>query len=77
MSRGKLIEVDDLPANVRNAAKDGCVEIPLGSTMEAAEKAVILATVTYCKGNKSKAADILGLGRKTVIRKIQEYEASN
>ena len=77
MCRGSVIEVDDLPTNVRNASKDGCVEIPLGSTMEAAEKAVILATLNYCKGNKSKAADVLGLGRKTVLRKLQEYEASN
>ncbi len=77
MCRGSVIEVDDLPTNVRNASKDGCVEIPLGSTMEVAEKAVILATLNYCKGNKSKAADVLGLGRKTVLRKLQEYEASN
>ncbi len=77
MCRGKVIELDDLPSTVRNASKDGCIEIPLGTTMEAAEKAIILATLTYCKGNKSKAADILELGRKTVIRKLQEYEASN
>ncbi len=77
MCRGKVIELDDLPSTVRNASKDGCIEIPLGTTMEAAEKTIILATLTYCKGNKSKAADILELGRKTVIRKLQEYEASN
>jgi DNA-binding NtrC family response regulator len=77
MCRGKVIELEDLPSTVRNAAKDGTVEIPLGSSMDAAEKAVILATVGYCKGNKSKAADILGIGRKTLFRKLQEYEASN
>lgn len=77
MCRGKVIELEDLPSTVRNASKEGAVEIPLGSTMAQAEKAMILATVTYCKGNKTKAADVLGLGRKTVIRKIQDYEASN
>lgn len=75
MCRGKVIEVDDLPPNVSRASTESSIEIPLGSTMDEAEKAVILATVGYCKGNKSKAADMLGIGRKTIIRKMQEYES--
>ena len=76
MCRGKVIEVDDLPPNVSRASTESSIEIPLGSTMDEAEKAVILATVGYCKGNKSKAADMLGIGRKTIIRKMQEYESN-
>lgn len=75
MCRGNVIEVDDLPPNVSRASTESSIEIPLGSTMDEAEKAVILATVGYCKGNKSKAADMLGIGRKTIIRKMQEYES--
>ncbi len=76
MCRGNVIEVDDLPPNVSRASTESSIEIPLGSTMDEAEKAVILATIGYCKGNKSKAADMLGIGRKTIIRKMQEYESS-
>lgn len=75
MCRGNVIEVEDLPPNVAKAGSEGSIEIPLGSTMDEAERAVILATVGYCKGNKSKAADMLGIGRKTIIRKMQEYES--
>ena len=74
MCRSKVIELNDLPLAVSKAKNENTIEITLGATMEQAEKQIILSTVSYCKGNKSKAADILGLGRKTIIRKMQEYE---
>ena len=76
MCRGSQIELGDLPPAVSRASKTDSVEIELGTTMDEAEKRIILGTVAWCKGNKSKAADVLGLGRKTIIRKMQEYEAA-
>ena len=76
MCRGKQIELGDLPPVVSRASKTDTVEIELGTTMDEAEKRIIMGTVAWCKGNKSKAADVLGLGRKTIIRKMQEYEAT-
>lgn len=76
MCRGKQIELNDLPPVVSRASKTDTVEIELGTTMDEAEKRIIMGTVAWCKGNKSKAADVLGLGRKTIIRKMQEYEAT-
>ncbi len=76
MCQGNIIDTNDLPPNVSKAGSGSSIEIVLGSTMEEAEKSLILATVGYCKGNKSKAADMLGIGRKTIIRKMQEYESS-
>lgn len=74
MCRNNLIELSDLPSSVSKAKKENSIEIEIGTTMDEAEKKIILSTVAFCKGNKSKAADVLGLGRKTVIRKMQEYE---
>ncbi len=76
MCRGNLIELNDLPPAVSRASRNDTVEIELGTTMDEAEKRIIMGTVAWCKGNKSKAADVLGLGRKTIIRKMQEYEAT-
>lgn len=76
MCRGKQIELGDLPPVVSRSSKTDSVEIELGTTMDEAEKRIIMGTVAWCKGNKSKAADVLGLGRKTIIRKMQEYEAT-
>ncbi|MBO4393699.1 MAG: sigma-54-dependent Fis family transcriptional regulator [Spirochaetales bacterium] len=76
MCRTNQIELADLPPSVSRYHGTNSIEIELGSTMDDAEKKIILSTVAYCKGNKSKAADVLGLGRKTIIRKMQEYEQS-
>ena len=74
MCRTSQIELSDLPPAVSRARRSDTIEIELGTTMDEAEKKIIMGTVAYCKGNKSKAADVLGLGRKTIIRKMQEYE---
>lgn len=74
LTANQIIDLDDLPAVVRNANSEERVVIPVGSTMEQAEKALIVATIAYCGGNKSKAADVLGIARKTLHRKVQEYK---
>jgi two-component system response regulator HydG len=37
----------------------------------------ILEVVRQTGGNKSKAAEILGLDRKTLYRKLDEYRSDN
>jgi len=74
LSKGSVIEVDDLPVQVVSGAKDDQVSIQLGASMEIAEREFIIATLNFCKGNKTKAAEGLGIGRKTLHRKIQEYQ---
>ena len=74
MCKGNTIGLDDLPQNVRNGVTDDQISIPLGASLNDAEKDIIKATLAYCKGNKSKTAEVLGIGRKTLHRKIQEYQ---
>jgi DNA-binding NtrC family response regulator len=74
MTSSTIIDVEDLPEHIRDAGGDKQIVIPLGSTMAEAEKALILATLASNKNNKSKAADTLGIARKTLHRKLQEYQ---
>ena len=37
------------------------------------EKPLINETLNYCKGNQSKAADVLGLNRATLRKKMAQY----
>lgn len=74
LSSNSVITFEDLPANVRNASKEERVVIPIGTTVEQAERSLILATIANHGGNKSKAAETLGIARKTLHRKLQEYE---
>jgi len=53
------------------------VEIELPSSMDEIEKQVIEATLDYTDGDKSHAARLLNIGRKTLYRKIAEFDISD
>ena len=74
MCQSNIITVDDLPPVFRNAEDDGWINIRLGANMAECEKIIIRDTLSHCKGNKSKTAEILEIGRKTLLRKLAEYE---
>lgn len=74
MARGSAIELHDLPPAVRRAQDAPAVRIPLGSTLDHGERELIRATLSHQHGNKSRTADILGISRKTLHRKISEYQ---
>jgi DNA-binding NtrC family response regulator len=42
--------------------------VPIGTTMDEATKKLVQATISECAGNKSKAADILGIPARTMYR---------
>ena len=50
------------------------VTIEPGMTMEEIERAVIQAALRETRGNRRKAADMLGIGERTLYRKIKEYK---
>ncbi|MCL2441376.1 MAG: sigma-54 dependent transcriptional regulator [Treponema sp.] len=74
MCQSSVITVDDLPPALRDACDDGWINIRLGVNMAECEKIIIRDTLSFCRGNKSKAADTLDIGRKTLLRKLDEYE---
>lgn len=77
MSQGDTIQVEDLPPTIAESRGENSVHIPLGITMAEAEKAIILENLAFFKGNKSKTADSLGIGRKTIHRKLDDYLATD
>jgi DNA-binding NtrC family response regulator len=50
------------------------VTVEPGMTMEQIERAVIQATLRETRGNRRKAAEMLGIGERTLYRKIKEYK---
>jgi DNA-binding NtrC family response regulator len=54
------------------AGSDG-VQFPIGTTVEDAEKGLILRTLEHTKNNKTRAAEILGISLKTLHNKLKEY----
>ncbi len=50
------------------------IEIKLPSAIGEIEKQVIEATLDYTEGDKSRAAKLLNIGRKTLYRKLEQYD---
>jgi DNA-binding NtrC family response regulator len=73
MTKGPVITEADLPPTVRTQNDAGWIRIPLGTTLDEAEKIIIRDTLSAQKGNKSKAAEVLSIGRKTLHRKLSEW----
>jgi DNA-binding NtrC family response regulator len=77
MCAGNLITAEDLPPGI---AKDtdsrdniDAVSVPLGIPLEEAEKLIIMKNLSAEKDNKTKTAEVLKIGRKTLHRKLTEY----
>jgi DNA-binding NtrC family response regulator len=50
------------------------ITIAPGMTMAEIERAAIQAALAETKGNRRKAAELLGIGERTMYRKLREYE---
>jgi len=53
----------------------GGLRFPVGTTVDAAERELILQTLTATSQNKTRAAELLGISLKTLHNKLKEYEA--
>ncbi|MGI5172177.1 sigma-54-dependent Fis family transcriptional regulator [Treponema sp. OMZ 840] len=73
MCSGPVIKLEDLPPTIAGSTSADIIEVPAGIPMSESEKILILQNLAINKGNKTKTADILGIGRKTLHRKLDEY----
>jgi len=78
LARGKELTIADLPPELREAdnavGSSGEIKIPVGWTMEKIEREVIRKTLQKLDGNRTKTAELLGIGLRTLHRKLKEYE---
>ena len=73
LTKGSIINEQDLPQYVLSKDEQSHLKIPAGSSLAEAEKRMILFTLQNTGGNKTKASEILRIGRKTLHRKLGEY----
>lgn len=76
LARGAEIEPDLLPKMLhRDGTPRDVLSISIGSTMGDIEKQVILRTLEANGGNKTAAAEVLGMSRRSIYNKLAEYQA--
>lgn len=73
LTKGNYIAPQDLPAHLSTKRDDEGIFVPLEIPMAEAEKIIIRANLNALEGNKSRTAEVLGIGRKTLHRKIIEF----
>ena len=72
MCNNDEIRLEDLGAEIGMSSGESSISVPLGITLDEAEKIIIEQNLAANKGNKSKTAEILGIERKTLARKLGE-----
>lgn len=77
MSSDDIIRLSDLPEPIRDAEQLSSIRIQIGTPLAEAEQHIIIETLAAYNGNKSKTADVLGIGRKTLHRKLDEFAAKS
>lgn len=72
----RALDVNDVPEHVRRSTTPEVNEmrIPTGTSMREVERIVIEETLKTCGFNKEACADTLGIGLRTLYRKVKEYD---
>src|SRR5918993_1959803 len=76
LAEGEVLTERDLPDEVTMGTADATSrrEIPTGITMEELEKLAITKALDQCAGNRTHAANRLGISVRTLQRKLRQYE---
>jgi two-component system response regulator AtoC len=80
ISKIALQERDRIKVERAKALSEGrttSFEITVPSSMEEIERQAIEATLEYTSGDKSHAARLLDIGRKTLYRKLEQYNGQS
>lgn len=74
LAQEEIVSPQDLPPHIATGTGLGpAPSLPLEQSLVEIEKAHILHILERCGRNYSRAADILGIGRTTLWRKLKEY----
>jgi len=74
MARGDVVMPEHLPPRILEGAGDvSAAGTDAARTLADAERQTILAALARCNGNRTRAAQELGIGRRTLIYKLKSY----
>ncbi len=76
LAKGKVIDLENIPEDLqsRNLTDDGEFHHPNEIDLSVIEKSTIMKALKSLSGNKSSAAKKLGISRRTLYRKLEEYK---
>ena len=77
LARGTELTVEDLPPEIKDRVAairpSSMIRVPVGWTMSQVEREVIRMTLAKNEGTRTLTAKVLGIGLRTLHRKLNEY----
>ncbi|OGB62313.1 MAG: hypothetical protein A2Y94_05265 [Caldithrix sp. RBG_13_44_9] len=78
LSAEEILEVKHLPLELtQNRIGSDMITFRAGTPLSEVEKVMILQTLNAVNGNKLKAAEILGITRRSLYNKLEAYQINN
>jgi DNA-binding NtrC family response regulator len=86
LSRGDRLTARDIPPNIRSEVRPAATLashtvsatlVPANASLADTERAMILKAIEQQGGNRTKAAEALGISRRTLHRKLNQYQAED
>jgi DNA-binding NtrC family response regulator len=74
VGRPPLLTLGDLPGEIKPSHGEGSMQIRLGSTLDDVERELITKTIEFAGGNKTRAAEVLGVSLKTLYNRLERYD---
>ena len=73
LTKNNIITEQDIPPYITAKDEQSSLRLQAGTSLPEAEKELILFTLENSGGNKTRTAETLKIGRKTLHRKLAEY----
>jgi DNA-binding NtrC family response regulator len=71
----EVIDIQHLPQEIKDSQeKPEVIPIKIGTPLEEVEREILIQTLKATKGNKRRAAELLGINVRTIHRKMEELE---
>jgi len=78
VTRGPMLSVADLPPELKRASGSASTfELRLGMSLDEVERELITRTIEFAGGNKSRAAEVLGISLKTLYNRLERYQGKD
>jgi two-component system response regulator HydG len=76
LCRSDRLTLDDLPDSIRDSepAEPSSIAFSVGTPLDEVERRLIRETLRHAKGDKSVAAQLLGISTRTIYRKLGEMD---